>query len=103
MMTSTKAREITIASLNEYHNLVMEIIVDKISPLLDEAIIKAGRELKTTIYCCIPKKPYLETIFLNGEREKYFIQQLRLYVKEHGFNEVSVGTISTTINIEFSW
>lgn len=39
MMTSTKAREITITVLNEYHNLVMEIIVDKISPLLDEAII----------------------------------------------------------------
>ena len=103
MMTSTKAREITITALNEYHNLVMEIIVDKISPLLDEAIIQASKKLKTTVYCCIPKKPYLETIFLNGEREKYFIQQLLLYIKEHGFDKVSIDTISTTITIEFSW
>lgn len=102
MMTATKALEVTMQELYEFHQNAMNIIENNISIKLNDAILSSASDLRQTASLYFAKGQYSD--FTNTEsKQNYFAMYLERYIKEQKYKNVKVEITKNYIEISFSW
>lgn len=102
MMSATKALDVTMDELYQFHQNAMAIIENDISIKLDEAILSSAKNLLQNVSLYFAKERYSDftnTVF----KQNYFTMYLERYIKEQKYKNVKVNITKKYIEVSFSW